>query len=90
MTQPLAEALDATDMVIIDDLYAFEFALGSDGLTIVCMDGRDERQWRFSPEQVAAARFVSESDLWEIQGSDAVHRLRLLEAFAADDDDDQA
>jgi hypothetical protein len=56
MTHSLAQALDTTDMVVIDDLYAFEFDLDEQGgLTIVCMDGREARRWTFTPEQVAGA-----------------------------------
>lgn len=89
MTPSLAEALDSADMLIIDDLYAFEFDLGDNGLTILTLDGRTERRWHFSLEALASATFVTESDQWVIIGSDAEHRLRLLEAFSAEEDEDQ-
>jgi hypothetical protein len=89
MTQTLAQALENADMIIIDELYAFAFELADTGLTILCMDGRTERRWHFSLEAVAHANFVAESDQWHIVGSDAEHRLRLLDAFSAEEDDDQ-
>lgn len=88
-TQTLAQALECADMIIIDELYAFDFALADDGLTIVCMDGRTERRWHFSLEAVACANFVTEGDQWKIDGLDTEHRLRLLDAFSAEEDDDQ-
>jgi hypothetical protein len=91
MTHPLVQALEVTDMVMIDDLYAFEFDLDEDdGLIILCMDGRHERRWRFTPKQLAGATQLVPSGEWKIDGVEGEHRLRLLDAFSAEDDEGQA
>jgi hypothetical protein len=91
MTNPLVQALEVTDMVMIDDLYAFDLELDEEGgLTITCMDGRDERRWAFTLEQLAAATPLATPGEWKIQAADTEYRLRLLDAFSAEEDEDQA
>jgi hypothetical protein len=91
MSNPLVHALEVTDMVMIDDLYAFDLELDEEGgLIISCMDGSRERHWAFTPDQVAGATPLTTPDEWKIQTADSEHRLRLLEAFSAEEDEDQA
>ncbi|HEK0907284.1 MULTISPECIES: DUF5629 family protein [Pseudomonas] len=86
---PLATALQTCDMLLIDGLHAFEFTCDSSGLTIECMDGRQLRRWSFTPEQIAAAR--AEGNDWLLDDAQAEHRLVLMSAFRApEDDEDEA
>ncbi|HEK1686235.1 TPA: DUF5629 family protein [Pseudomonas putida] len=86
---PLATALQTCDMLLIDGLHAFEFTCDASGLTIECMDGRQLRRWRFTPEQMAAAR--AEGNDWLLDDAQAEHRLVLMSAFRApEDDEDEA
>lgn len=89
MSLSLAQALESADMLVIDELYCFEFGLADDGLRLLCMDGRTERRWHFDLQAVAAASFDGEQDCWKIAAAGVEHRLRLLSAFSADEDDDQ-
>lgn len=83
----LQEALSSADMLLINDLHAFEFTLDKSGLIIECMDGRELKRWHFVPESIAAARFEAEAGHWLIDGPDGVHRLTCLDAFTATDED---
>ena len=75
---PLATALAACDMLLIDGLHAFDFTANETGLTVECMDGRQLRRWAFTAEQVAAA--IATGDEWQ-----------LSDAFSAPDEvDDEA
>jgi Family of unknown function (DUF5629) len=89
MSLTLAQALESADMLVIDELYCFDFSLAADGLRVLCMDGRTERRWHFDLQAIAAASFDSEQDCWNIAAAGVAHRLRLLSAFSADEDDDQ-
>ena len=101
-TPTLLTALETADMLLIDDLHAWQFALDeaalaqvaqgvfadADGLlSIECMDGRTRRVWRFSSVQVRAATFDAPSDSWRIADADGEHRLVCLAAFGGDDSD---
>lgn len=82
----LATALAACDMLLIDGLHAFDFTYDDSGLSIECMDGRQLRRWRFTPEQVAAA--IAEGDQWRLADAEDEHRLVCMDALRASEDDD--
>lgn len=101
-TRTLLAALQATDMLLIDDLHAWQFELdeaalaqigqgtfASDDrlLSIECMDGRTRRVWHFSSAQVQAARFDAPSDSWSLADAEGEHRLVCMTAFGGDDSD---
>ncbi|HHJ1299999.1 DUF5629 family protein [Pseudomonas sp. P1B16] len=86
---PLATALAACDMLLIDGLHAFDFTANETGLTVECMDGRQLRRWAFTAEQVAAA--IATGDEWQLSDAQGEHRLVCMSAFRApDEDDDEA
>ena len=81
----LSHALATADMLLIDGLHAFDFALSDRGLTVECMDGRQLRRWNFSPDQVAQA--CAEGNDWRIEGAQGEHRLVLMSAVRAPEED---
>ncbi|MCY1286915.1 hypothetical protein D9M68_161730 [compost metagenome] len=87
----LLTALQATDMLEIDGLYAWHFELHGDSaehlLSVEAMDGSTRRQWRFSEAEVAAARYEAASDTWILSAGDSGHRLKCLAALVASSDD---
>ncbi|AXM95806.1 DUF5629 family protein [Pseudomonas plecoglossicida] len=83
---PLATALASCDMLLIDDLHAFEFTCDETGLTVECMDGRQLRRWSFTAEQVAAATGAGEQ--WQLSDAQGEHRLVCMSAFSAPDEDE--
>ncbi|ANH98557.1 hypothetical protein SAMN04490189_5070 [Pseudomonas koreensis] len=88
--QTLLNVLEHCDMVEIDGLHAFEFALDEDdNLHIECMDGRAAKHWEFTPAQVAAATFDNDLQSWLIVGDSGEHRLVCLDAFGGSDDEDE-
>lgn len=88
--QTLLNVLEQCDMVEIDGLHAFEFALDEDdNLHIECMDGRAAKHWEFTPAQVAAATFDNDLQSWLIVGDSGEHRLVCLDAFGGSDDEDE-
>ena len=88
-TQTLLDALEHCDMVEIDGLHAFEFALDEDdNLHIECMDGRAAKHWEFTPVQVAAATYDNDLQSWLIVGDSGEHRLVCSEAISSSDDED--
>ncbi len=82
----LATALESCDMLLIDGLHAFDFTFDADGLSVECMDGRQLRRWRFTPEQVAAA--IAEGDQWLLNDAEGEHRLVCMDALRASEDDE--
>ncbi|MEN5315413.1 DUF5629 family protein [Pseudomonas koreensis] len=89
--QTLLNVLEHCDMVEIDGLHAFEFALDEDdNLHIECMDGRAAKHWEFTPAQVAAATFDNDLQSWLIVGDSGEHRLVCLDAFGGSDDEDES
>lgn len=101
-TPTLLDALETADMLLIDDLHAWQFVLDEAALaqvaqgvfadadrllSIECMDGRVRRVWRFSSAQVRAATFDAPSDSWRIADTDGEHRLACLAAFGGNDSD---
>lgn len=83
----LIAALQASTMLEIDGLHAWEFSLG-DELRIECMDGRERKVWRFSKAQVEAATFDPSLQSWIVNDGNADHRILCLDAFTPSEDDE--
>ncbi|WP_296262590.1 MULTISPECIES: DUF5629 family protein [unclassified Pseudomonas] len=83
----LQTALTSHSMLEVDGLHAFEFSLDNT-LQIESMDGRERKVWRFSLEQLDAARFDAQLQSWVIHDGNADHRIVVLSAFAAGDEED--
>ncbi|SFU48081.1 hypothetical protein PS720_04261 [Pseudomonas fluorescens] len=78
-------------MLEIDGLHAFDFELDNEKLLITAMDGRAEKRWRFSLEQVQAATFDDTLQSWTLTGESGEHRLICMSAFTGNNnDEDQA
>lgn len=84
----LRSVLESCDMLIIDDLHAWQFTLKDTepALFIECMDGRSRRVWSFTAEELAAARQDGED--WQLRSAQGEHRLQCLGAICADNDDE--
>lgn len=87
MTTPLTTALQSANMLLIDNLHAFDFTADTTGLRIECMDGRDLKRWDFSAEQVAAATLNDATHEWSISGDKGDHLLVCVQAFGGQDED---
>jgi hypothetical protein len=83
----LQTALTSHSMLEIDGLHAFEFTL-DEMLQIESMDGRERKVWRFSLAQIDSAQFDNALQSWVINDGNADHRIVVLNAFAASDEDD--
>ncbi len=83
----LLAALEASSMLEIDGLHAWEFSLGEE-LNIECMDGRERKVWRFTLDQVKAAVFDESLQSWVVNDGNADHRIVCLDAFTPSDEDD--
>ncbi|MEX6503431.1 DUF5629 family protein [Pseudomonas zhanjiangensis] len=87
--------LHAGHFSLDNDLLA-QVSAGTDGadsqqqplLEIVCMDGRDRRQWQFSLAEVMAATYDAASDSWTLNDAGGPHRLRCFAAFRGDNEDE--
>ena len=91
MTENLPAVLEASDMLEIDGLHAFDFNLDAQKLLITAMDGRAEKRWRFSLEQVQAATFDDTLQSWTLTGESGEHRLICMSAFTGNkNDEDEA
>ena len=88
--QTLRTALETSDMLVIDGLHAWDFSLDDVQLLIKCMDGRAEKRWKFSLEQVDASVFDDTLQSWTLVGDAGEHRLVCLSALSAENDDDEA
>ena len=86
--QTLRTALEASDMLVIDGLHAWEFSLDDVQLLIKCMDGRAEKRWSFKLAQLDAAVFDETLQSWTLIGDSGEHRLVCLCALKATNDDD--
>jgi len=84
----LQTALTSHSMLEIDGLHAFEFTL-DEMLQIESMDGRERKVWRFSLAQIDSAEFDVKLQSWVINDGNADHRIVVLNAFAASDDDEE-
>lgn len=88
MTDNLPAVLETSDMLEIDGLHAFDFALDDEKLLITAMDGRAEKRWRFSLEQVQAATFDDTLQSWTLTGESGEHRLICMSAFTGNNNDE--
>lgn len=88
MTDKLRAVLETSDMLEIDGLHAFDFELDDEKLLITAMDGRAEKRWRFSLEQVNAATFDDTLQSWTLTGDSGEHRLICLSAFTGNNNDE--
>jgi hypothetical protein len=95
MTAPhatLIEALELADMLEVNGLHAFDFDLfeveedDDIEVEITCLEGSQRHVWEFSHEELLAARFDAEADLWVLHSQGEEIRLRCLEAFVGEDD----
>lgn len=84
----LTTVLATSDMLEIDGLHAFDFSLDTQKLLITAMDGRAEKRWSFSLEQVQAATFDEALQSWTLVGDSGEHRLICLSAFTGNNDDE--
>ncbi|WLH88013.1 DUF5629 family protein [Pseudomonas sp. FP453] len=84
----LTTVLVTSDMLEIDGLHAFDFSLDAQKLLITAMDGRAEKRWSFSLEQVQAATFDDALQSWTLVGDSGEHRLICLSAFTGNNDDE--
>jgi hypothetical protein len=84
----LTTVLATSDMLEIDGLHAFNFSLDAQKLLITAMDGRAEKRWSFSLEQVQAATFDEALQSWTLVGDSGEHRLICLSAFTGNNDDE--
>ncbi len=88
MTENLPAVLETSDMLEIDGLHAFDFQLDKEKLLITAMDGRAEKRWRFSLEQVNAATFDDTLQSWTLTGESGEHRLICMSAFTGNNNDE--
>jgi len=88
MTENLLAVLETSDMLEIDGLHAFDFELDNEKLLITAMDGRAEKRWRFSLEQVNAATFDDTLQSWTLTGDSCEHRLICMSAFTGNNNDE--
>ncbi|WP_338567796.1 DUF5629 family protein [Pseudomonas canadensis] len=88
MTVNLPAVLETSDMLEIDGLHAFDFELDAEKLLITAMDGRAEKRWRFSLEQVRAATFDDTLQSWTLTGDSGEHRLICVNAFTGNNNDE--
>ncbi|OIN51777.1 hypothetical protein BLL37_14060 [Pseudomonas azotoformans] len=88
MTENLPAVLETSDMLEIDGLHAFDFQLDKEKLLITAMDGRAEKRWRFSLEQVSAATFDDTLQSWTLTGDSGEHRLICMSAFTGNNNDE--
>ncbi len=86
--QTLITVLATSDMLEIDGLHAFDFNLNERQLLIIAMDGRAEKRWNFSLEQVQAATFDDTLQSWTLTGDSGEHRLICLSAFTGNNNDE--
>ncbi|WP_017739138.1 DUF5629 family protein [Pseudomonas sp. CBZ-4] len=84
----LTTVLVTSDMLEIDGLHAFDFSLDAQKLLITAMDGRAEKRWSFSLEQVQAATFDDALQSWTLVGDSGEHRLICLSAFTGNNEDE--
>ncbi|WP_311970998.1 DUF5629 family protein [Pseudomonas baltica] len=87
MTDTLITALQSTDMLLIDNLHAFDFTLDASGLRVECMDGRDLKRWTFTPAQIAAAAMNIDLQAWCISDDTGAHQLVCVQAFGGQDEE---
>ncbi|KAF1068874.1 MAG: hypothetical protein GAK45_01244 [Pseudomonas citronellolis] len=77
--------LDAADAAAEADQ---PFASEATVLRVVCLDGRDRREWRFSYNQVMEAVHKAADDVWAVQVDGQAHQLRCLGALSITAEDE--
>lgn len=87
--QTLRAALETSDMLEIDGLHAFEFSVDDDTLLIQAMDGRANKRWSFTLQQVDAAVFDEPLQSWTLTGDSGEHRLICVKAWSASNEEDE-
>lgn len=91
-TPTLLDELQNADMLLIDDLHAWQFDLDPQAageqvmLRVECIDGRERRVWSFSAAAVVAARLGEGA--WSIVDAAGEHSLVCLGAVVAENDDE--
>ena len=86
--QTLRTALETSDMLVIDGLHAWDFSLDDVQLLIKCMDGRAEKRWSFSLEQVQAAVFDQTLQSWTLTDDKGEHRLVCMSGVTGNNNDE--
>jgi hypothetical protein len=84
----LTTVLATADMLEIDGLHAFDFALSKEHLLITAMDGRAEKRWTFSLQQVENATFDNTLQSWTLCGDSGEHRLICMSAITGNNNDE--
>ncbi|WP_338480850.1 DUF5629 family protein [Pseudomonas trivialis] len=84
----LTTVLTTADMLEIDGLHAFDFELSEQKLQITAMDGRAEKRWTFSLEQVEQATFDQTLQSWTLTGDSGEHRLICMSAITGNNNDE--
>ena len=91
MTTTLTAVLATSDMLEIDGLHAFDFTLDKEKLLIIAMDGRAQKRWSFSLEQLQAAVFDETLQSWTLTGDVGEHRLVCMSAITGNNhEEDEA
>lgn len=94
----LLEALQSADMLLINDLHAWQFSLAPEALAaaaeqqllrVECMDGRTKRVWTFTAAAVLAAQFDDSTQCWLLQDANGQQRISCLDAISASNDEDE-
>ncbi|AZF05158.1 DUF5629 family protein [Pseudomonas sp. R5-89-07] len=88
MTNNLMTVLAGSDMLEVDGLHAFDFTLDEAQLLITAMDGRENKNWRFSLDQVRAATFDETLHSWIIADDSGEHRLVCMSAITGNNNDE--
>jgi hypothetical protein len=98
----LLEALQTADMLLINDLHAWQFSLEPAALALAqlaagtelqllkveCMDGRTRRVWNFTVAAVLAAQLDSANQCWTLHDANGQQRITCLDAISATNDDE--
>lgn len=87
-TATLPDAFEDCQMVEIDGLHSFDFSLDDQTLSIICMDGRVEKRWSFTLEQVKAATFDQTLQSWTLTDDKGEHRLVCMSGVTGNNNDE--
>ncbi|KMT54381.1 DUF5629 family protein [Pseudomonas fildesensis] len=88
MTDNLLTVLEASDMLEINGLHTFDFVLNEEKLLIIALDGRAEKRWTFTLEQVGAAAFDETLQSWTLTGDSGEHRLVCMSGVTGNNNDE--
>jgi hypothetical protein len=85
----LIDALQGADMLLIDDLHAFDFSVDpATGLKVEAMDGRALKRWEFNAAQLAGAVLQDDGQAYRVEHAGGTARLVCMSAFAAAPEDE--